>query len=441
MTLGRPTSSLLLAVFVSCSGASAGEDTVDESASASATEGFAVCGNAVIDGEEVCDGNELSGQSCTDLPGLVGGTLACASDCASFDTSQCEADPGGAVVRFNEITSSEITEGEYAGASDALELYNAGGQAADLSGFLLSDDAVFAPDKTYTMPAGTMLEPGAFLVLVKLDDVTMMGDYPFGISSENPETLRLADPGGTVVDTVDFVGSDATVSWCRVPDGDGEWQSCARTFGASNTPGAADDTAGDTGVDPVCGDDVREGDEICDGEDLGGLECTDVSRNFTGGTLACTARCMLDPSGCDAVTRGPIVVLNELTSSDTDSVELYNAGDAEADLSGFILTDDLAAPDDPYDAAADLEALVFADGATLAAGAFLVVPAGVGAAEHPFGLSGGGDAVTLLDPDLAVIDFVAYGMDEAVTSYCRMPDGPTGVWQADCVPSFGDPNG
>jgi len=46
------------------------------------------CGNNVIDGGEVCDGNDLGGQSCSSR-GFYGGTLACMWDCQSFDESYC----------------------------------------------------------------------------------------------------------------------------------------------------------------------------------------------------------------------------------------------------------------------------------------------------------------------------------------------------------------
>jgi len=39
-----------------------------------------------------------------------------------------------------------------------------------------------------------------------------------------------------------------------------------------------------------------------------------------------------------------------------------------------------------------------------------------------------------------VIDFVAYGPDEAEISWCRIPDGPTGEWQAGCTQTFGASN-
>lgn len=46
------------------------------------------CGNAVVDGTEVCDGSNLGGESCSSL-GFTGGVLSCASSCGAFDTSAC----------------------------------------------------------------------------------------------------------------------------------------------------------------------------------------------------------------------------------------------------------------------------------------------------------------------------------------------------------------
>jgi hypothetical protein len=47
---------------------------------------------------------------------------------------------------------------------------------------------------------------------------------------------------------------------------------------------------------PICGNGVIEGDETCDGDDLGGLTCQDLG--YVGGDLYCTFTCGLDPSGC-----------------------------------------------------------------------------------------------------------------------------------------------
>lgn len=47
---------------------------------------------------------------------------------------------------------------------------------------------------------------------------------------------------------------------------------------------------------PVCGDGAREGDEQCDGDDLGGATCD--SQGLPQGELACKGDCTLDSSGC-----------------------------------------------------------------------------------------------------------------------------------------------
>ena len=236
-----------LALFVAltaaaCSGATGVTDDDDDStttgdgtSTTTGSEGDETagsCGNGTIDGDEACDGSDLGGQACA-----MGGTLACTALC-TLDATGCTVDPTQAVVHLNEIVADDVVEGPYAGAGDALELHNLGGAVADLSGWRLSDDPMLPDDKTYVFPAGTSLAPGAVLVLVRLDEDTGEGDYPFGISTSEPETLTLVDAQGAVLDVASFLGPDAVVSWCRVLDGDGEWQTCTQTLGSLN---ASDD--------------------------------------------------------------------------------------------------------------------------------------------------------------------------------------------------------
>ena len=49
---------------------------------------LAFCGNNVREGSEVCDGTDLALHDCAS-EGFDGGTLACNTDCMSFDTSGC----------------------------------------------------------------------------------------------------------------------------------------------------------------------------------------------------------------------------------------------------------------------------------------------------------------------------------------------------------------
>ena len=49
-----------------------------------------VCGDGLISGLELCDGDNLDEQTCSKL-GFVSGELSCSPDCLSFDTSACSA--------------------------------------------------------------------------------------------------------------------------------------------------------------------------------------------------------------------------------------------------------------------------------------------------------------------------------------------------------------
>lgn len=63
------------------------------------------------------------------------------------------------------------------------------------------------------------------------------------------------------------------------------------------------DAGGEQGASaPGCGNGVLEQGEACDGVNLGGVTCADLG--FAGGTLACTAACQHDPSGCQAPADG-----------------------------------------------------------------------------------------------------------------------------------------
>jgi PKD repeat protein len=78
------------------------------------------------------------------------------SDAVSVDLSCTPVAPAPAKVVINEVESSGGVPGDW------VELYNAGGSAADLSGLIFKDN-----DDThgYAIPAGTTLAPGAYYLL------------------------------------------------------------------------------------------------------------------------------------------------------------------------------------------------------------------------------------------------------------------------------------
>jgi hypothetical protein len=321
------------------------------------------------------------------------------------------------------VTSKGAQTGPYADLGDAIELYNAGGADADLTGWKLSDDPTFPLEKTYVFPPGSTLKGGAYLVLVEIDKATLEGELPFGISASNEETLTLTRASDVMADQLIVQGAAAELSYCRLPDGTGAWQTCDQTLGGANA--AATSTCGNAKIEPG---------EDCDGADVGGKTCADLELGFTGGTLGCSAMCSFDASKC---TSDSTVTINELESVD-DRIELFNSGAMAADLSGWILTDAVVGP--AYDPAVDAGKLVFLAATSLAAKGYLVVSKGDLPTQHPFGLGASGDTVSLLRADLTVAAQVTYGDQAAVISYCRLPDGPAGAWTADCTPTFGMTN-
>ena len=72
----------------SSSSSSGADTTADTTADTSATGPTEECGNGIIEGDEVCDGENLDGEDCI-TRGFDGGELACAGSCTGYDTSSC----------------------------------------------------------------------------------------------------------------------------------------------------------------------------------------------------------------------------------------------------------------------------------------------------------------------------------------------------------------
>jgi hypothetical protein len=125
------------------------------------------------------------------------------------------------VVRINEVESSGGTPGDWA------ELFNAGPAPADLGGYIFKDND---DSHAYVIPAGTIVAPGAYLVLEE-------AQFGFGLGA--PDAARLFAPNGTtVVDSFAWTTHAAT-SYGRCPNGTG-----AFTTTATSTKGAANDCGG-----------------------------------------------------------------------------------------------------------------------------------------------------------------------------------------------------
>jgi hypothetical protein len=145
-------------------GGSSDETGFETTAASTGTPG-PTCGDGIAQAPETCDGDDLGGISCETL-GLMGGTLACNPDCATFDTAGCRgvAVCGNGVVEGNErcdgddlggascAALAEFSEGELA-CDDGCELDTSGCQpCVPLLGACDDDDACCSRNCT---PLGT----------------------------------------------------------------------------------------------------------------------------------------------------------------------------------------------------------------------------------------------------------------------------------------------
>lgn len=304
-------------------------------------------------------------------------------------------------VVINEIVSS--------GSPDWFELLNTGTTSVDLSGCTFSDDSS-VPSQA-TIPQGTTLAPGAYLVF----DVS---DETVGFKLGGDEALYLYAPDGLEIDSVDWDEGDSPDggSFARLPDGNG---------GFATTNVATREAVNVASIEEPCGNDVIDEDEACDTTTFE-ENATCEALGFASGDLLCTDSCTIDTTGCVANTTD--VTLNEITSAGDDLIELYNSGNSQALIEGWFVADD-SYPEDPE------SRYVFPAGALIESEGFLLLTKDM---EHEFGV-GKSDTITLYDADANVVDQIALPEDAAEVSYCRTVDG-AGTWMICSAASFGTQN-
>jgi hypothetical protein len=267
---------------------------------------------------------------------------------------------------------------------DWVELYNASDAPMDLSAWFLSDDPEGEPMKA-TFAPGTMIAPGQYLVL------TITDDFP-GFKLGGDEAFGVASPAGAIIDSADWDEGESPSggSYARIPDVTGSFRSVM-----SPTPG-------DPNQDTTGGGNNGDNNGENNGVEPDPCDACDPSQSCEGG------RCV------DPAPVGGQLVLNEVAAAGDpdDWVELYNAGDAALDLSGWFMSDD---PDGaPMKGA-------FASGTRIAPGEYLVVTI---TDDFPGFKLGGDEAFAIFDEDGALIDAADWNEDDSPPegSWARIPD-------------------
>ncbi len=290
--------------------------------------------------------------------------------------------------------------------ADWIELLNNSDETVDLAGWTVTDD-----DPEHVHALGATLGAGAYLLLLR-DDA---GGFTFGLGGS--DAVNLYAPDGTQVDSTMWEGGQSAtdLSWGRIPNGSGDFMTLESPTPAgpntSNTP-------------QECGNDAMELGEVCDGVMLDEETCE--SFDYASGQLGCADTCdAFDFSGCVAPSR--LVVINEVTSSDDDQIELFNPGTDPVVIAGWMVTDE---NDDD-----GAKVYTIPGGGVLGSGEDRILTKDL---DHLFGL-GGKDKVKLWDAEGILVDMLAWPKGEAEVSYCLIPNGGDTAQPCE-VATFGGPN-
>lgn len=139
-------------------------------------------------------------------------------------------------VVLNELEADNVTSisDPYGDYDDWIELYNNSTATVDLSGYHLSD--VASQPLQWTFPAGTMLAPGAFLVVwADEDTLQTTGLHANFKLSNGGETVLFSNAAGQLIDEIAFPPQNLDMTYGRYVNGTGAWTYMYHTCNTFNS--------------------------------------------------------------------------------------------------------------------------------------------------------------------------------------------------------------
>jgi hypothetical protein len=282
---------------------------------------------------------------------------------SALTEAQFEAGTLGVPIRITEINYNPPGGNGF----EFIELQNVGSTPVDLGGMYF--DGI-----TFTFLLGTVLQPGATLVLSSdADPNGFAARYPgvavagqFGGSLANGgERITLHERNGASIFSVDY---DDENGWAEAADGQGSSLEISDVFGDVDDPA-----------------------------------------NWRASTTQFGTPNQLTPAPGVAAVRINEVMADNISAvanagTYPDWVELYNAGGAAVDLEGWSITDD-----------GDARNWVFGPGTTIPAGGYLVVWCDAITNTTPgihtgFALGRTGETISLFNTTTSRVDAVTYGL-------------------------------
>jgi len=270
----------------------------------------AVCGDGIVEADELCEGNET--KSCNEFPGYEGGTARCIPSSCKFDFSACEPVPE---CGNSNIEGTEQCDRTKLGGMTCSKIgsFQGGILGCYLPG---ATDECLRDTSRCDLGAGYCGDNQINNNPNELCDGTDYGNIPKGRAG----CLELGFDGGTLsCSACWFNTSLCTINVVKNPIcGDGvldPGEDCepSRPL-AVNCTDVGHYAGGDLscGSDcrfntdactlptvPSCGDGIINNNEQCDGDVLGTItDCTQISSRYFSGALTCGSNCMYNSSSC-----------------------------------------------------------------------------------------------------------------------------------------------
>ena len=262
--------------------------------------------------------------------------------------------------------------------SDYIELENIGTEAANISGYGLSDNET----DVWAIPDGTILQPGEYYVIWCSGQETGLSNVTnFALSKS--DVLRFIDGSGGLITTVSLADTYSGLAYCY-DTATGTWQNMAPSPGFPNTEAGVAAYEKTKMIDP----------------EIGTLETVASSAVRISEFMASNSSAHLCPDGTYC-----------------DWIELYNNSASPVDLTGYGLSDDITKP----------KKFMF-DGITIDAYSYLVVYSTTVPVDGyiciDFGLSSRGETLILTSPEDKIIDMIEFGAQTKNWSMARsFPNG------------------
>lgn len=311
---------------------------------------------------------------------------------AAYEASTVSVEsPGVFINEFMPSNSTVLADsaGDY---PDWIELYNANDFELDLSGYGISDN--LSQPKKYTLPEGTVIPAKGYLLLYCTggEGLAETGELqlPFALAAYG-EDVVLSSKSGGIIDSYTYSNAERDMSFARATDGAGNFAATAQA-----TPGYENSAEGYAAF--------SEANALPKGSVM--------LSEFTGNNLT---------------------LLSSSDGAYYDLIELHNAGDEPASLSGYALSDNPANP----------ARWLFPE-VTIEAGGYLVVYASGldkyenGELHTNFSVNADGESVYLFNPAGLLVDKLQSGAFMGDVSCGRNASMALAYFDP---PSFGSANG